>query len=180
MKSSSLRIALGSLSFAVLLPCFAATPGAPQSSTFDLFTPAEALAWNTKKPGTERSTERSIGAPGEINCHSPPAAAQTSGTDPQIKILAPTLDKPLNAPIDIDVQFVPTGASAIKPETFRVCYMGFLTMDITQRITDRVAVSPSGIRVSGAQLPSGHHHLLMLIADQQGHVGRQEVVFEIK
>ena len=55
---------------------------------------------------------------------------------------------------------LPAGTAAIRPETFRVCYMGFLTMDITQRITDRVAVSPTGIKVTGAQLPSGHHHLL--------------------
>jgi hypothetical protein len=102
-----------------------------------------------------------------------------AGTDPQIKILAPTLDKPLSAPIDIDLQFVPAG-TPIRPETFRVCYLGFLTMDITQRITDRVAVSPTGIKVTGAQLPPGHHHLVMLIADSQGHYGHQEAIFEIK
>jgi hypothetical protein len=180
MNPSLLRSALAALSFSLLLPCFAAAPGTPPSGTFDLFTPAEALAWNTKKPGAERNTQRSIGAPGEVSCHSAPAAAATAGANPQIKILAPTLDKPLNAPIDIDVQFVPAGATAIRPETFRVCYVGFLTMDITQRITDRVAVSPTGIKVTGAQLPSGHHHLLMLIADQQGHVGRQEAIFDIK
>jgi hypothetical protein len=175
-----LRSALGALSFSVLLPCFAAAPGAPQSGTFDLFTPAEALAWNTKKPGSTRSIERSIGAPGEVTCHSPPAAAATAGASPQIKILSPTLEKPLDAPIDIDVQFVPAGTTAIKPDTFRVCYLGFLTMDITQRITDRVAVASTGIKVIGAQLPSGHHHLLMMVADQQGHYARQEVTFEIK
>jgi hypothetical protein len=180
MNQSLLRAALGALSFAVLLPCFAAIPGAPQSGTFDLFTPAEAAAWNSKKPGPQRSVERSLGAPGEVSCHSPPAAAATASASPQIKILSPTLDKPLNAPIDIEVQFVPAGTTAIRPETFRVCYVGFLTMDITQRITERVAVSPTGIKVTGAQLPSGHHHLLMLIADQQGRYARQEVIFDIK
>jgi hypothetical protein len=177
MNASRLASALGVLSCCLLLPCFAAPPGTPQGATFDLFTPAEAVAWNTK--GAARP-ERSIGAPGEVSCHSPPPAATTAGANPQIKILAPTLDKPLNAPIDIEVQFVPAGTAAIRPETFRVCYMGFLTMDITQRITDRVAVAPTGIKVSGAQLPSGHHHLLMLIADQQGRIGRQEAIFDIK
>jgi hypothetical protein len=176
MNRPLLRSALGALCLSLLLPCFAASPGTPQSGTFDLFTPAEAAAWNTKTPRKERS----LGAPGELSCHSPPAAAATAGANPQIKILAPAIDKPLNAPIDIEVQFVPAGATAIRPETFRVCYVGFLTMDITQRITDRVAVSPTGIKVTGAQLPSGHHHLLMMIADQQGHYARQEVTFDIK
>src|ERR1700761_1622418 len=104
MNSLLLRAALGAFSFSLVLPCFAALPGA-QSETFDLFTPAEAVAWNTK---SAHKPERSIGAPGEVSCHSPPAAA-SAATNPQIKILAPTLDKPLNAPIDIEVQFVPAG-----------------------------------------------------------------------
>jgi hypothetical protein len=182
MNQLLLRSALGALSCALLLPCLAAPPGAASASgTFDLFTAAEASAWNTKKPASERSlaAPKSLGAPGEVNCHSIPAAAPLAGTDPQIRILAPTLGTPLSAPIDIDLQFVPA-ATAIRPETFRVCYMGFLTMDITQRITDRVSVSPTGIKVTGAQLPAGHHHLVMLVADSQGHYGHQEAIFDIK
>jgi hypothetical protein len=182
MNRSMLRAALGALSFAVLVPSFAAPPGGlPASGTFDLFTAAEASAWNTKKPAGERSlgAPKSLGGPGEVNCHSIPAAAPMAGADPQIKLLAPTLGAPLSAPVNIDLQFVPA-AAPIKPETFRVCYLGFLTVDITQRITDRVAVSPTGISVSGAQLPAGHHHLVMLIADSQGHYGHQEVIFDIK
>jgi hypothetical protein len=41
-------------------------------------------------------------------------------------------------------------------------------------------VSPAGIKVTGAQLPHGHHHLVMMIGDQQGHFGLQEAVFDIK
>jgi len=93
--------------------------------------------------------------------------------------LAPTLDQPLSAPIDIDLQFVPASAP-IRPETFRVCYIAFVTVDITQRITNRVSVSPDGIKVTGAQLPAGHHHLVILVADSQGHYGKQEAIFEIK
>jgi hypothetical protein len=171
MSRSVLRAAFGFLCSTLLVPCLA-----PASDTFELFTPAEAAAWNTQQPGSHRNVERSLGAPGEVTCRSPPAA----GATPRIKIVSPTLDAPLTAPIDIDVQFEPAGPAAIRPDTFRVCYVGFLTMDITQRITDRVAVSPTGIKVTGAQLPSGHHHLLMMVADDQGHYARQEVTFEIK
>jgi hypothetical protein len=182
MNRLLMRSALGALSFALILPSLAAPPaGLPASGTFDLFTAAEASAWNTKQPASQRSlgAPKSLNAPGEVSCHSIPAAAPTAGDDPQIKLLAPTLGKPLSAPVNIDLQFVPA-ATPIRPESFRVCYLGFLTVDITQRITDRVAVSPTGISVTGAQLPAGHHHLVMLIADSQGHYGHQDIVFDIK
>jgi hypothetical protein len=95
--------------------------------------------------------------------------------------LAPTLDKPLASPLDIEVQFVPgTPETALQTASFRVCYLGFWTVDITKRITDRVAVSPNGVRVSGAQLPQGHHHLVMLISDQDGRIGRLDATFDIR
>jgi hypothetical protein len=171
------------LSAALLTPCFAAPPGtAPTGATFDLFTAAEADAWNTKGPAKPRglNTQRSLTRPGEPDCHAIPTKAQLADTDPKINILAPALGKPLSAPIDIDLQFVPAESTAIRPETFRVCYVGLLTIDITQRITDHVSVSPTGIKVTGAQLPHGHHHLVMMIGDQQGHFGLQDAVFDIQ
>jgi hypothetical protein len=86
----------------------------------------------------------------------------------------------LSDPLDIDVQFVPTSSAPIRPESFRVCYVGFVTMDITRRITDHVTVTEHGVRVSGAQLPQGRHHLLLLIADQRGRVGRRDAVLDIE
>jgi hypothetical protein len=52
-------------------------------------------------------------------------------------------------------------------------------MDITKRITDRVTVSEQGLRVTGAQLPRGHHRLLLLIADQRGRLARREASFNV-
>jgi hypothetical protein len=43
-----------------------------------------------------------------------------------------------------------------------------------------VTVSPDGLHVASADLPSGHHHLIMLIGDKGGHVGRREATFDIK
>jgi hypothetical protein len=99
--------------------------------------------------------------------------------NPKIRILAPVLGKTLTAPLDIDLQFVPTASAPIRPDTFRVCYVGLTTMDITKRITDRVSVSEKGLHLAGAQLPHGQHRLLMLIADQRGRLGRREAVFNI-
>jgi hypothetical protein len=151
------------------------------SSSFDLVTVAEAQRWNAPNakpaPGLQ---SRALPQPGVPSCHAIPDNASQAPSDPQIKIVAPTLDKPLTAPLDIDVQFVSASATVIRPDTFRVCYLGFITMDITQRITDHVTVSAQGVRVSGAQLPRGHHHLMMLIADAQGHFGRREANFDIQ
>jgi hypothetical protein len=114
-------------------------------------------------------------------CHSIPAASVTASDAPQINILTPTLGRPLVSPLDIDVQFVPaTSNAAVRADTFRVCYVGFLTVDITKRITDRVIVSPNGLHVSGAQLPHGHHRLIMLISDQDGRIGRRCLTFDIQ
>jgi hypothetical protein len=162
------------------IPCLGAPPGADPKASFDLFTASEAAEWNSvaAKPDAAFGS-RDFAQPGVPNCHSATEGAALAAGAPQIKIVTPSTDQPLRAPIDIDLQFIPAGDVAIKPETFRVCYMGFVTIDITKRITDRVTVSAQGIRVNGAQLPHGHHHLTMLIADAQGRLGRREAQFDI-
>ena len=118
---------------------------------------------------------------GTPTCHPIPTASVTASDAPQINILAPTLGRPLVSPLDIEVQFVPaTSNAAVRADTFRVCYVGFLTVDITKRITDHVTVSPNGLHVSGAQLPHGHHQLVMLISDQDGRIGRRYLTFDIQ
>jgi hypothetical protein len=148
------------------------------ADTFDLLTVSEAAKWNTAQPkelkdfGT-RDLREDNSAP---TCHSAP---DNDADNPQIRILAPPLGRSLTAPVDIDVQFVPTSSAPIRPDTFRVCYIGLVAMDLTKRITDRVTVSEKGLHVTGAQLPRGRHRLLLLIADQRGRLGRREAVFNI-
>ena len=158
---------------------FAQAPAtAAGSAFFELVTESEAAAWNTTKPKESadfktRDLSEDNGAP---SCRS---SADNDADNPKIKIVAPILEKPLLMPIDIDLQFVPVGSTHIRPETFRVCYMGLITMDITKRITDRVTVSEQGLHVVGAQLPHGHHRLLLLVADQHGRLARHEAVFNV-
>jgi hypothetical protein len=162
-------------------PLSAVEPAAgPATSgvTFELFTASEAMTWNSTQPRelpdfSTRDLREDNSAP---TCRSTP---NNDADNPQIRILAPALGKTLTPPLDIDLLFVPTGSAAIRPETFRVCYVGLITMDITKRITDRVSVSDKGLHVTGAQLPHGHHRLVMLIADQRGRLARREAVFDI-
>jgi hypothetical protein len=154
----------------------AADPPAPPtaaSGTFELFSAGEAALWNTTKP---RSLDR-FSTPDlreddlTPTCHSTP---DNQADNPAIRILEPTLDKPLATPIDINLQFVATNSAPIRPDTFRVCYLGLIAMDITKRVTDRVAVTAQGIHVTGAKLPSGHHKLLLIVADERGRLARNE------
>ncbi len=165
---------------AVATASTAAEPGTAQSAgaAFELFSAAEAAAWNSTQPKqpsdfSTRDLSEESGAP---TCRSMP---DNDADNPRIRILAPLLGKTLTAPLDIDLRFLPTGSAPIRPDTFRMCYVGSIAMDITKRITDRVSVSQSGLHVTGVQLPHGHHRLLLLIADERGRLGRSEAVFDI-
>jgi hypothetical protein len=148
-------------------------------AAFELFTESEAAAWNTAQP--KESKDFSVRDLRDDNaaptCRSTP---NNDADNPQIRILTPALGKTLTPPLDIELLFVPTGNTAIRPDTFRICYVGMLTMDITKRITDRVPVSDKGLRVSGATLPHGQHRLVMLVADARGRLARREAVFDIE
>ncbi|HEY2683424.1 MAG TPA: hypothetical protein VGI93_07950 [Steroidobacteraceae bacterium] len=147
--------------------------------TFELLSSEEAAAWNAPESAPQAHyNERDLVTSGVPNCHVIPTG-KASPHDPQIQIVSPQLDKPLAAPLDINLKFVSGGAS-IKPETFKVCYVGFLVMDLTKRVTDHVAVSAEGIHVTGAELPKGHHHLVMMIADRAGAIGSRDAVFDIE
>jgi hypothetical protein len=161
--------------------CLCSAAATQRRAPLVLFTAGESAAWNTESPDAQaRYGSRDLPVPGVPSCHAIPASASSTASNPQIKIVAPTLDKPLTAPLDIDLQFLAAAGAAIKPDSFRVCYLGFVTVDITKRITDHVAVSALGLHVAGAQLPRGHHHLVMLIADQQGKIGSRDAVFDIQ
>jgi hypothetical protein len=162
------------------LLCLSGRAAPPAQGTFELFSAGEAAAWNAHNENDKAAySTRDLHAPGVPSCHDIPGTVTQGNSIPQIKIVAPTLGKPLSAPLDIDLQFLPAASAAIKPDSFRVCYVGFVTMDITKRITDHVAISSEGLHVAGAQLPRGHHHLVMLIADQQGQIGSRDAVFDI-
>lgn len=156
---------------------------ADATGTHPVPTGREAAEWNAMGTYTQRGPDnRGVGKDDDMpSCHSIPTVSVTATDAPQINILAPLLDRPLVSPLDIELQFVPaTTDAAVRADTFRVCYVGFLTVDITKRVTERVTVSPSGVHVSGAQLPHGHHHLVMLISDQNGRIGRRDATLEIQ
>jgi hypothetical protein len=98
---------------------------------------------------------------------------------PQIDILHPKLDSPIASPTAIQLVFVPSASSTVRPETFKVLY-GRLRVDITQRLTQVAKVTAEGVHIKEASLPKGTHRLLLSIEDQLGRQGIKSLDFEIK
>jgi hypothetical protein len=91
-----------------------------------------------------------------------------------IAVLAPRTSEPIRAPFPIELRFEAQDDAAIVPDTFRVRY-GVLRLDITERVVTSSLVTPQGIRVPAASVPSGDHTLRLSIADNRNRVGEMIV-----
>lgn len=100
---------------------------------------------------------------------------------PSIEILRPepAADLKVKAPFAIAVQFKGLPDSPIDPVSFKVMY-GALRVDITQRITKYVQVTPAGFSLENAQIPVGKHRLTLQVKDEKQRVAERELRFEIE
>jgi hypothetical protein len=121
----------------------------------------------------------------ELAARSKPGASfVTRGADlnaPAITVVKPDRSAPIQPPVDIDVRFQPAAGATVNVSSLKIKY-GFLGLDITQRILQApgVQVSASGLRATGARLPSGSHKLVIEIADNYGRTGRQTLEFTVR
>lgn len=113
---------------------------------------------------------RENGLGGEI-----PVAAE-SEMGPKIDVIKPNHGGSAPAPVEVDIKFTPK-ISPVDPTSLKVSVVKFINIDITDRL--RAFVSPTGIRISGAQLPSGKHTVRISIADQDGLRSVKDVIFEV-
>ena len=97
---------------------------------------------------------------------------------PVIDLVSPKLPGDVASPTAIELRFVPTPPSTIRPETFKALY-GTFGRDITSRITGSTQVTPTGIRVNEANLPKGKHRIQLLLEDSQGRVGSRLMEFQV-
>ncbi|PIT77088.1 hypothetical protein [Limnohabitans sp. G3-2] len=98
---------------------------------------------------------------------------------PQIEVVHPKLDGPVASPTPIQLLFLPSGSSSVRPETFKVLY-GRLRLDITQRLVNEAKITAEGISVKEANLPKGSHQLLLRVEDLQGRQGMKHLDIDIK
>jgi hypothetical protein len=100
---------------------------------------------------------------------------------PTITVMRPDHSQPIQPPVDIDVRFKAAEGATVNVGSLKIMY-GWLGLDITQRILGApgVQVSASGLRASGARLPSGNHKLVIQVADNYGRTGRQPLEFTVR
>lgn len=173
--ASHLRRALVTLSLAACAAGAAAQavkpPAGPARAApqlaFELVTRAEAARDRELRPKNE-----ALDAP-EFRPRSVPGAA---GAAPvfAIRVLAPTQQASVAAPLRIELAFdTPPGARVV-PSSFRVLY-GVLKIDLTDRLRRFSTISERGVVVDQAVVPDGLHRLFLQVADDKGNVAEQEL-----
>jgi hypothetical protein len=108
-----------------------------------------------------------------------PAAPRTRGLPspalPLIHVVMPADPAAaVPAPLRIELTFSPAPGARIVPSSFRVLY-GVLKIDLTERLRKHASISEAGVVVDGARMPEGQHRLLLVVGDDQGHLGEQEL-----
>jgi len=78
--------------------------------------------------------------------------------------------------VEIIIQFKQREVS-IDHMTITVTLVKFISIDITDRVKDYV--SPDGIHIPQANLPSGTHTIRISVADIEGMVGVKEFIVEV-
>ncbi|MCW5634001.1 MAG: hypothetical protein KIT17_11770 [Rubrivivax sp.] len=146
-----------------------AAPAGP-SFAFELITAAEArrdLEARPKNEALDMPELRSRGMPAAAGTAEVPAAFA-------IRVLAPTPQEVVTAPLRIELAFdVPPG-TRVKPSTFRVLY-GVLKIDLTERLRRFATISERGVVVDQAVVPDGMHRLFLQVADDHGNVAEREL-----
>lgn len=152
-----------------------AAPRAVPALAFELITPAEAARdRETRAKSGEaadapeapiRSRSLNGGVPGA-------AAAATAGL--AIRVLTPTAQASLTAPLRIELVFDAPAGTRVVPSSFRVLY-GVLKIDLTERLRRFSTINERGVVVDQAVVPDGLHRLFLQVADDKGNVAEQEL-----
>lgn len=97
---------------------------------------------------------------------------------PLIQVRSPSIAEELKAPFPIRVEFKAVDGAEVLPASFRV-YYGFLRLDITDRVVQKVRVEKSGVAIEEAEIPSGAHKLVLQIKDSKGRLGETALSFRV-
>lgn len=110
-----------------------------------------------------------------------PAVLRPKALVPSIDIIKPeaAADLKVKAPFAINVIFRAQPDAAIDPSSFKVLYGG-LRLDITNRITKFVKITPTGFLLDNAQIPAGKHRLVLQVQDEKQRMGERELRFQVE
>ena len=95
---------------------------------------------------------------------------------PMIELLKPIEHETISVPTEVVGRFTPRSAP-VDLSTLKVSVVKLVRIDITDRLT--AYVSPTGIKIPDANLPSGEHKVRITLGDAEGGVTSKEVTFRI-
>ncbi len=100
---------------------------------------------------------------------------------PRIELLAPSNKQDeLGSPITIKLAFHAQNGARIVPSTLKVMYgLGFLQLDITERLLENAQITEAGLLVQNARLPSGSHSVTVKVQDDQERTGTADYNFVV-
>ena len=97
-------------------------------------------------------------------------------TGPVIEVLKPTEGAVPTVPMEVTIRFTPRSAP-VDMATLQVAVVKFITIDITDRV--RPYVSPAGIQIPDAKLPSGKHIVRISVGDASGGMSNKQMTVSI-
>lgn len=96
---------------------------------------------------------------------------------PGIEIVRPTEGEIVPSPAEILIRFRPK-TTAIDLTSLKVTLLKFIPIDLTDRL--RPYVSPDGIAVKEAKVPTGAYRVRISLSDAHGKTSMREISFEIR
>ncbi|MEI9894409.1 MAG: hypothetical protein WDN28_11140 [Chthoniobacter sp.] len=88
---------------------------------------------------------------------------------PQILVDTPTQGVGVSAPFPVKIRFVPSAGAKINLDSLKVDVLKLIPISLLSRV--KPYLSPAGINVPEAKIPSGSYNVRIAVADDQGREG---------
>ena len=108
-----------------------------------------------------------------------PAVMAKGVASPAIIWVAPAIDAPVDAPVDLRLRFDAVGEATVVRESLRIRY-GLLRLDITERVAQHAQWDGNTLVAPEAELPSGQHTVYIEIADSRQRRGQASFTFTVR
>jgi hypothetical protein len=111
--------------------------------------------------------------------HAPLTYPHHHDPGPQIIVLSPQEGHTVTAPFDLDVRFLSSPDAHIDPESLKVEVKKMLWgMDVTDLV--KHFADASGIHMTHADFPKGHHTVTLQIGDERGRLTSKTVTMDVQ
>jgi hypothetical protein len=96
---------------------------------------------------------------------------------PRVEQVSPDPRKGTKSPFPLEIKFIAHNDTTVDPASIKVTYLRSPSVDLTVRLKDHI--TPTGIDMSGAEVPPGTHMLRIDVRDSQGRHGTSIVKLSV-